>query len=260
MLIYIHTAGRPRRQITFDYLPRALQSKVQIVVQHKERDAYRAALPAHAKLLILPSDIKTLSPTRQWLLDNCPEEKFCFLDDDLEFAVRRADNPTLFKACALLPEHFPRIFDWLEQELDFYAHAGIIAREGANRFTDGMPLECTRMMRVLAYHARAVRSVGARFDRLPSKQDFDMTLQLLRAGFPNRVSTMYTQGQRGSDATGGCSVYRTDAMMEESALGLQKLHPQFVKLVRKKTKSAWGGKERVDVTIQWKNAYESSRK
>jgi hypothetical protein len=47
--------------------------------------------------------------------------------------------------------------------------------------------------------------------------------------------------------------------MESSAKGLAELHPGFVKVVRKETKGAWGGGERVDVQIQWKKAWESSR-
>jgi hypothetical protein len=85
-----------------------------------------------------------------------------------------------------------------------------------------------------------------------------MTLQLLRAGYPNAVITEFVHNQAGSNTEGGCSAYRDAKMMESSARKLAKLHPGFVKVVTKETKTSWGGGERVDVQIAWKKALASA--
>jgi hypothetical protein len=93
-------------------------------------------------------------------------------------------------------------------------------------------------------------------------EDFDLTLQLLRLGKPNRVFFEYCWNQRDSGATGGCSKYRTPEMQSDAAHRLAEMHQGFVKLVTKKSKdtsTSWKGmKERVDVIVSWRKALESA--
>lgn len=267
MLLYVHSAGRGHLPLpTLDTLLASKRaSDVRLVVQAREVSKYADhidKLPDTGQLITLPPNIKRLSPTRQWILDNSPRDKFVLFDDDLAFATRRKDDYTRFlpasRAC------INRMLTLIERQLQMHAHVGLMAREGGNRVPvderSGTPvpyLIATRMMRVLAYNAPIVRAHKARFDRLPTKQDFDMTLQLLRAGRANAVITEFVHNQAGSNTEGGCSAYRDAAMMEKSAEGLRKLHPEFVKVVKKSTKSAWGGGERVDVQIAWKKALKA---
>jgi hypothetical protein len=250
MDIYIHTAGRVAEQPTYTALYDAGLRPI-LVVQSRERIAYANAWPS-APMIVLPSSITTLSPTRQWLLEQA-KGKFVLMDDDLRFFVRRTDDPTKFLPAT--KTNLKNMLTAVEKALAQYAHVGICAREGGNRMT--ADAECTRMMRVLAYNKKMMPKT-ARFDRLPTKQDFDMTLQLLRAGLPNLVLHRYVHDQFGSNTAGGCSEYRTDDMMVASAHGLKKLHPEFVTVVEKETKVAWGGGTRTDVRIAWKKAYESA--
>lgn len=266
MKLYIHTYGRATRQATWNRLPPALQKQCSLVVQAREASAYSKH---PGTVLVLPDNICTLSPTRQWIMEYhykhfvVTDHKLCLLDDDLrEFAKRRTDNPTLFTQGT--DQDMLDVFHLLDEALDKYAHAGVLHREGANRVEEPYML-ATRMMRVLAYDVRVVRAVGARFDRVPCKQDFDMTLQLLRAGYPNYVITQYVQGQGGgSGAAGGCSGYRTAQMLTETCHALARLHPGFVRVVQKTTKSAWGASKintpitRDEVQIAWKKAFHSS--
>jgi hypothetical protein len=87
--------------------------------------------------------------------------------------------------------------------------------------------------------------------------DFDLTLQLLRLGFQNRVSNEFCHSQV-SHTPGGCSIYRTSAMQTESAHRLARYHPGFVRVVTRRCderSSAWKGmKERHEVVVQWKKA------
>lgn len=265
MNLYVHSSGRAtvREQKTLSTMVGGTKkelSKVTLVVQNREIESY-LPIARHfgVDMVALPSEITTLSPTRQWILDR-QTKPFAMMDDDLLFFRRRTDDETKF--LKIVGGEVFDMFGDLTNRLHGFAHGGILAREGANRITGKREVLVTRMMRVLAYDPKAVRKVGARFDRLPSKQDFDMTLQLLRAGLPNILMADYVQGQYGdgcSNAPGGCSVYRTPTMNEESSLALAALHPGFVKVVTKEAATSWGGVARVDVNIAWKKAYESSK-
>ena len=148
------------------------------------------------------------------------------------------------------------MFSVLEYFLENYIHVGISAREGNNRVQSNLK-ENTRMMRLLGYNKPEVLKTGARFDRIDTKQDFDMTLQLLRKGHKNAVLYSFAHNQPGSNNTGGCSVYRDPEMMDRCSHELAALHPDFVKVVEKQNKTGWGGGIRPDVRIAWKKAYES---
>lgn len=273
MKLYIHSAGRATvgQQVTLREFTPALRKAASLVVQHTQRDAYApVAKELGTKLLVLPPGIDKLSPTRQWLLENAEKDRFAMMDDDLFFALRidqvkfRVFNSLpVGKGPAWVP-HVERMMAMVDGMLDDYIHAGILDRSGANRTTEEPYVTVRRMMRFLAYRKKAVQKTGARFDRLVTKQDFDMTLQLLRAGHANAVLTTYVQDQRGgSNTKGGCSVYRTEAVSTAAAHALAKLHPKYVKVVEKTTKSGWFDKKnpgtRVDVQIAWKKAYDDAR-
>jgi len=250
MLIYIHTAGRPDKQITLKSFSSDLVKRTRLVVQDAEKDRY-LKLP---NVVVLPGDIDRLSPTRQWILENAETDKFVMMDDDLTFAHRRPYTGTkLYKADI---ENVETMFTELEYLLETYIHVGISAREGNNRVQSNLK-ENTRMMRLLGYNKPEVLKTGARFDRIDTKQDFDMTLQLLRKGHKNAVLYSFAHNQPGSNNTGGCSVYRDPEMMDRCSRELANLHPEFVKVVEKQTKTSWGGGIRTDVRIAWKKAYES---
>jgi hypothetical protein len=85
-------------------------------------------------------------------------------------------------------------------------------------------------------------------------EDFHVSLSLLTKGLPNMSINWMVQNQNGSNLAGGCSSYRTPERHAESALALKRRFPDFVNVVTKKTKTAWGGQERIDVIIQWKKA------
>jgi hypothetical protein len=190
------------------------------------------------------------------MLENLADGPFVMLDDDLVFATRRQDEPTKF-----YPSNgadIEKMFEQIQLHLQQYAHVGIAPREGANRDTDQY-LWNTRVMRVLAYDSNVLKKHSIRFDRLPVMIDFDVTLQLYRLGYQCPLLNSWCHNQAGSNTEGGCSHYRTDAVQEEAARTLAELHPGFVTVVKKYTKTSWGGdKTRYDVRVQWKKALESS--
>jgi hypothetical protein len=139
------------------------------------------------------------------------------------------------------------------------AHAGFACREGANRVTSPHIVN-TRILRVLGYNRKILAKENITFGRVQVMEDFDVALRLLRAGYPNCILNHVAHNQKGSGAAGGCSTYRTPQVQAQAAHVLAALHPGYVKVVEKTTKTAWGGGTRTDVNIQWKKAYAESNR
>ena len=244
------TYGRPDKQITWDSLPKEIRLRACLVVQDREAGKY-PGLPT----LVLPPTIKNLPDTRQWLRDNTGP-KVVQLDDDLVFATRRADVPTKFRPAMNI--EIIKMFDAIEYALDSYAHVGVSHREGANRNTEPY-IQVGRMMRILGYRTDVLRKENIVHNRIPDMEDFDVTLQLLRKGYPNLILNNWVHNQGGSNTEGGCSDYRTmETHARDCHILAEKLHPGFVKAVEKTTKTSWGGTTRTDVRMSWKKAYESA--
>jgi hypothetical protein len=254
MHIFICTYGRVNTQTTWDNLPESVRKNTKIVIQAREAYAWGKTSEIESNL-VLPDYVRDIAGTRKYLCETYGT-KICMLDDDLTFAMRRLDQPDKF-APATATE-IEGMFVDIENRLNQFTHVGVSGREGANRRTESY-LQVGRMMRILAYNTKIKNDVGIQFGRIPLMEDFDVTLQLLRAGHPNLILNWIVHDQKGSNSEGGCSAYRTDQMQFLAASTLAELHPDFVTVVRKTTKAAWGGGTRYDVRVQWKKAYDSSR-
>lgn len=248
MKIYIMSSGRATKQITWNGLPQEIQKDTKIVVPWDEREAYR-----NFPVLTDKSIIRDVTKTRQFLVETT-SGPMCMLDDDLTFAVRRTDNPTKFATAEA--DDIEEMFNDIELNLITYPHVGVASREGGNRNIEPY-LYNTRAMRVLACDCGVLNSLKIRYDRLKLMSDFDVTLQLLRAGRDTVVLNWIVNNQAGSNAAGGCSQYRTKPMQEADAHLLQSFHPEFVRLSIKTTKQAGMWAERLDVTCAWKKARAS---
>lgn len=251
MRIFIPTYGRSDRQVTWDNLPDRARMNTSLVVQDRERGKYEY----FPSVKVLPPEITTIGPTRQWLIDNIGSN-FVMLDDDLDFAVRREDEPTKFRPASDV-DVLRMLNEIRDMLMERHPLVGISAREGANYDTSQHKC-CTRQMRVHGVNPSMFRAKGVRFDRVEFMEDFDVILQWLELGYPNWVLNGYVHNQRGgSNAPGGCSTTRTLEKHNEAAKHLQQLHPRFVRIVEKESGN-WGG-ARLDVNVSWKKAYESSQ-
>lgn len=254
MRIYIPSRARAdQRNHTFDNLPPELQDSALLVVSKEDKKAYENRFGARH---VFTTPKEGIGPVRQWVTSIKDDDPYvCMLDDDLSFFVRsRSDATKLEKAS---PRSTLSMFSAVNVMLRAYAHVGIAAREGANRNT-ASHIYNTRMLRVLAYDTGVLRAEKIRYDRCPVMEDFDVTLQLLRKGYDNCVINGWAQDQGTSNAPGGCSTYRTPEVQAQGANALKALHSDFVTVVQKETKGAWGGGTRTDVRIAWKKARESA--
>lgn len=236
--------------------------RVKLVVQPHEVADYAAMLascPERVDIFVLPERIKGIAATRDYIIHDMPgDDHVVMLDDDLHFAVRRYDERTKFRKP--VGDDLLTMLSAIDAELAHSPHVSIGAREGGNRVTAATVYN-TRMMRVLAYRRSYLKSHLLAFHPMQVMEDFHMSLQIMRRGQDCVVLNNWVSNQAGgSDATGGCSIFRTPELQDSNARTLAKLHPGFVKVVTKATKTAWGGGERTDVVVQWKQAAAAGKK
>lgn len=254
MLIAIPSKARVTKQVTLANLPLELRRLVYLVVEADEAQAYSFL---NQPLIIMKEGQRGTGAARQAAVDFAQDKgikKILMLDDDLTFAHRRIDDdPTKFRA-ATDTAVLDCITD-VEKQLDNYAHVSIAAREGGNRRTEAY-VDNIRALRALAFRVDILQTTGIRFDVAQVMEDFHVQLSLLLEGYAHRTVNWIVQNQGSSNAAGGCSTYRTMEVQHLAATSLALRFPDFVRVVQKTTKTAWGGQTRSDVIISWKAAYE----
>jgi len=250
MHIYIPTMRRARLQYTLQELQHQSTYPVTLVTPYDEYDDYKDIYP-DVDIISPPPEVQRIAATRQWIMEQASDEKVVMMDDDLTFAARLHKDPEKFGR--MLAHDYKQMLDVLNFVLDKYHHGGISIREGANRNTAPI-VSCQRMCRVIAYRRSTFFREGVDFRNNTVMDDFEATLHLLTRGYPNGIVNSYVQNQKGSGTKGGASTYRDLAMHADAASRLQARYPDFVNLVEKTTKTAWGGQTRTDVIIQWKRA------
>lgn len=264
--IFILTRGRSNRQTTLSNIPKALKKKTYLVVDKDEYKDHRKYRRQNlAGILCFPKgygnfiidESGNFSDKKQWVVEHCIKEKIRYmfiLDDDLKFSIRKdgklpnAEQSEVIKA-------FSQLENWLKNGM---AHVALSAREG-NNWVEEDYQEAGRAMRVCGFDTRIIKKHKLLFNRIILMADFDITLQLLKLGYPNKILYSYANGQRKSNDKGGCSLYRTPERMTEAANSLKKLHPKFITTKKIKTNKPWAGfntNVRTDVQVSWKKAYE----
>ena len=250
--IVIPTYRRAFAQHTFQGLPNTWHDRVTLVVDEQDakifrRDSWRET---GCEVVVVPETVHTIAQKRAWILRELPYELLVMMDDDLRFACRLPSTPV--RLVPADPTMVAAHLGWLEMKLQSdVAHAGWSARQGNNRLDDGW-ISNTRMMYVLGYR-RSVVLRECQLGRVETREDMDYTLQLLRRGFPNAVSSLICADQK-YNAPGGASLERTTERSNADAEKLAELHPGLVKVVQKSYK---GSIPRKEVICYWKKAFRS---
>jgi hypothetical protein len=266
MLIVIPTMGRISRQVTLkNFAGTSMEGSVVLCPPSSERKQYDDLIAmTKVRVAYVPPAYDGISRTREWILRklsrSMKERYVLMLDDDMDFCYRPDMSDTqlvTIKEAKRLKQMIDLLERWLKGG---FVHVGLSARQGNNHI-DSAWRDVGRMMNAFAYDTDALMDVTppVKFGRVPVMEDFDLTLQLLRRGHPNRISYQYCWNQRGSGREGGCSEYRTAKMQRDAAHKLKELHPDFVTVTTKKSKVYWEGlEERTDVNVAWRKAFESS--
>ncbi len=255
MQIYIPSTGRAWDQHTLKQIPRSWRSVTALVVPVGEQIEYSAAAAQHG-VTVIPCPHKGIGATRQFIVAACYPEEVLMLDDDLTFFKRSNTDRTKFVDAD--EGDVEEMLNEVAYQVRHNPHVGVCAREGGNRYPNRYYYN-VRLLRALAYDTIVLSSQGIRFDQIPVMEDFHVSLNLLTRGHTNMMLSDWCHNQKGSNAEGGCSQYRTMDVQKRAALQLKDEFPDFVSVVTKRTKTAWGGQERTDVRIQWKKAYTSSQ-
>lgn len=252
--IYIPTRGRAGKQITVSNLSKELLERTYLLVDSEELLDHEE----ECHIIGLPENIKGIHNVRQWSVENCKTEILFLIDDDMKFFKRIGDSVKLEKCQGEdLNDMFLELISWVE--LEDIPLVGLSARQG-NNHKEGDFEEATRQMNFHGININRFKDLNLRFDFQEVMEDFHMTLKLLTSGYKNRVMYSHCWNQVGSGAEGGCSIYRTWEVQKEAAEYLASCFPDYVTVVRKKTKSTWKDfPDRFDVRVQWKKAYEQNK-
>jgi hypothetical protein len=270
MLLYIpsHARATPEnvRMGPALRIPVELHRKTRYVVPHGQKAEYDRVLDEtlgqlrEIEVIETPEGLRGIGPTRHWIGQDAQRrlaDKFVMMDDDIDFLVRK--SPEDWRLTGQTEEDSRQMFAEIEHFLDIYASVGISSREGNNRAGIGR----ARDSNMVAVATRVMRMFGCRtkdwlemeHNRVDVMEDFDLQLQLLRAGRGNCCLFYYANGQKMTSMAGGCSTYRSHEVQDRSARKLAELHPGFVKLRQKENKTDREGfGTRTEVTIYWKKA------
>jgi hypothetical protein len=276
LTIAIPTHNRVSRQPTLESLPRELLEAV-VLVTSTESEA--AALRASQKARLVAKQVVcagaaggAIATKRQWIADKFGvRNPFIMLDDDMTPFARCAPrhrayvdgrwkahpgHPTMARDLATdsaVVREFAKIEEILAHKT--VVHAGFSSRMGNDTEEREEKIGPQRMMHALGYAAGVLKPSKIRFDAVSCREDFHVTLELLKRGLPSYVvyRMCFSPGSYG--APGGCSTERTTEASDNAAELLARLHAPFVKVVQKEYKNV----PRKEVIVQWKRAYESSK-
>lgn len=264
--IYIPTKGRWLKQKTYSQLPEDLRQDVRFVVPFHEGPLYQQQFPPE-RVLYTPEKLEGIAATRDHIMQFAAmwgQRYIVMLDDDLTLQRRLVDPDTgsmpIRNSTKL---QIYEAFQWLVDKLnEGYIHCGWSIRFNAFA-TPGEEMSPGRMMHCLAYNVQEVMRLNAKFskgvDTWHSMDDFNMTLQLLSAGFPNVVSLVHRMNPAASNSSGGASTWRTLQTQNASAQRMKQLFPDFVRIREKKNWRGMDGEKMIDITADWKQALAFGR-
>lgn len=257
-IIYIPTRGRIDHQPTYDFLSKlpGIGENVFLVCREDEVNKHQER---GRQTITRPTDMP-IQGVWEWMKNRTEHENFFIMDDDLCFFRRKAPDDWHLRPCT--PEDGVELIETALNAIEPHGpwvHGTLSARQGNNN----QPAPYGQVGRANAFHFfNTARLKDSGVDMSASGlHDIHTTLHLLRMGYPNYVITEFCWNQtKGSNAPGGCSIYRDNQWQKEEVMKLKELHPDFVTVVEKQPKIGWGSgmKTRTDVRVGWVKAFKSS--
>lgn len=215
LMLYVPTRGRVHNQMTIANLP--LQWAVRTVVvcdkgetQPLMKEYRRQGIEVCS--IVAPS-VANIAEKRAWILRDAAKqgyEHILMLDDDLRFHVRKKTdvgmqgfgNPVngldwlatlradpdlgrLEQAAQVNPRKFERMFDRMNWMLGKYAHGAIGPRFMNHTFGGEFKLNC-RYTENMGFNV-PIAMEHLELNRTKCAEDWDYTLQLMKAGYANAV-------------------------------------------------------------------------
>jgi hypothetical protein len=249
---FIPTRGRPDFY-TWKAITPKMRKETSIVVREDEYEQYLAANP-YAKFLILPPGTEGISSTRQFIIEQ-NHKYIVMLDDDIRNFGYKPDITKQSIAMAddnVVDEAFDNILTLFKMG---YSHVSIFDRPRCGLSKGRYFSENGLAMQIIGFETETVHKEGLKFTDVLLAQDKHMTLSLLERGYKNALLAYFTFNCLGTQAAGGCSIFRTADMINEQATLLQSLHPNTVSITPKVVNYRGISEVVNKVTIQWKRSF-----
>ena len=258
MQIVIPTRGRMSDQLTVKSLIGCELIKRTVLVCPKKEFSNLRSLRNDYNVVAQPDETWTIARKRAWIMRHWLDlgyEKIIMLDDDLRFATRISETDWHLRE--IVGDELAQEFKRLEEKLGpDCPHVGFGPRQGNNRLEDVGWKTPAKMCYSLGYYLPVVVK-ECELGRIETREDMDITLQLLRKGYPNAVWQTTVNDQRKYDAPGGATKERTIESSNADAIKLSQLHSGYVSTVEKKYKASV---PRVEVICQWQKALDDGKR
>lgn len=265
------------KQTTLQALPHALQREVILVTSlPDEAVELRRLYPKNS--VVVAKGTTSIATKRHWIMKNIKGRMLFMMDDDIAFferapvAHRQWDGMRKAygllagapEGAALMKRLYPeskrllQLFQDMDKRVSTHAPAmiGIAHRRHSDKKRESWEINA-RMMYAFGVDPAVYAKERIRFDAVGLREDFHVVLSMLRRGHECHNYVELLNNEYGSfGAPGGCSGERSMEYSNEQCYALQKLHPQFVKVVDREYK---GSINRKEVVVAWKKAFESSK-
>ena len=266
--IVIPTHERAHRQDTLKAFPASLREEVLVVTSTKEDADSIKKIHGH-KNIIVAKGTTGIANKRHWIMKNLKADNIFMLDDDMTFYIRcprklrevvdgrwkpvDPARPTLL--LRMNDKQFIKMFDDLRKAMDRYPAVALSSRMG-NDTQEASWHENGRMMHAIGYSRDVYMGHKIRFDSVKFREDFHVTLSMLRLGYKNTVYYEHCCSPFKYGAPGGASGERTIEDSNAEAEKLAALHPGLVRVVDKN----YAGVPRKEVVVSWKKAFNHDQK
>lgn len=260
-ILAIPSRGRPRREGTWEQIPPHMRAKnTFIFVRKDEEKAYRAFRPL-ANLVVIPPTCVDLGRTFQWIIDWSIKRgaiKLMRVDDDLRMFARTNEG----KFIPAGEKDMEQMIATIASELDSYSLVGIPGRFLANHLPRGTT-DNKRPACFFGFDLVDFAESGIKYGDIKVQIDIKVGLMLLLKGYSNIQLTEWAHDQK-FDQPGGCQLYRTAKVLNDSSIQLAKEFPDYVKIFHKQSSSTFKTASengiRTEVRVQWAKAAKAGKK
>jgi hypothetical protein len=209
-------------------------ARILFVVPRCEAAEFKRAYP-WSRVLVVENNWKTGS-INQWIAERGGSPWKVWIDDDFTLARRKtllnvSQAGTTVKTVEGVIALFEKIRGWFTAG---YVHGGVSMRQANHYCTETDHLVNSRVCGLIFCDTRFMALEGIRFDAVQEHQAYHVALSLMELGYENVVDYEFMFGHHGTNATGGCSLYRTVEYLEAQNRLLQALHPRSVGLFYRK--------------------------
>lgn len=247
MIVCIPTIGRENNLLTTKWISKDWLDRTYLVHQKSERHSDWKG----GHLIVDQSCVGNIGKTRQWIVENSPDDFVGMLDDDINFYHVDAEKRTRRKKLTDASEIFSLMESWLKIGDVFCGTSNqYMIQNKPSEYYYGKPTQCYFLNR------KYLLDNNIRYDALDYFEDYHVPLSILESGKRLHFTGDYVTKERLANAPGGCSIHRTPETNRKAMIQLQKLHPSFIKLVEEPGATNQGLEVGLKMRIAFKKCFD----